>query len=35
MNILVLINDAPYGTEISNLTELAQWAVDADKVFTF
>lgn len=23
------------GTEMSNMTELAQWAVEADKVFTF
>lgn len=23
------------GTEISNMAELAQWSVDADKVFTF
>ena len=35
MNILIIINDAPYGTEISTMEELAKWVVSSDKVVVF
>lgn len=33
--LLIIINDAPYGTEISTMAELTNWVVDSDKVRTF
>jgi sulfur relay (sulfurtransferase) complex TusBCD TusD component (DsrE family) len=35
MKILIIINDAPYGIEISTLAELTKWVVDSVKVLTF
>jgi len=35
MKILILINDAPYGAEISTMAELTNWVVDSDKVLVF
>jgi hypothetical protein len=35
MKILIIINDAPYGIEISILAELSKWIVDSGKELTF
>ncbi|MEK7869261.1 MAG: hypothetical protein AAB271_02920 [Nitrospirota bacterium] len=36
MKILLIVNDAPYGSEkLYNALRLAQWVVESDKVLTF
>lgn len=35
MTALIIINDAPCGTEIGTMPELSEWIAESDKVMTF